>query len=204
VCAAFLPANAPVTYADGAGHASKLRLHAVKADYLRGDTPDYLADLPAELKTLPLVVLVNKSSASSAEIVAGALQDHKRASILGTRTYGKGSIQRMYPQQDGSGLKLTTSYYYTPSGRKVQGQGVTPDVVVEREPAAARPDGPQSVAMDGQVAHADDKEAARACMRLVRAGGEPPADARQADDAPDCQLSEAVRMLRARSKVSQS
>jgi carboxyl-terminal processing protease len=201
VCATFLPANAPVVYADGAGHTSKMRLYAAKGDYLRGDTSDYLASLPAELKTLPLVVLVNKSSASSSEIVAGALQDHKRASILGTKTFGKGSIQRMYPQQDGSGIKITTSYYYTPSGRKVQGNGVIPDVLVEREPATAKSDGPQAVPVNGQVAQAETTPAPQACSPLLRAGRDAQPDAQQ---EPDCQLSEAVKLLRGRTKVSQS
>jgi carboxyl-terminal processing protease len=201
VCAAFLPSNAPVVYADGAGHASKMRLYASKADYLRGDGPDFLANLPREVKTVPMVVLVNKNSASSSEIVAGALQDHKRASILGTKTFGKGSIQRMYPQQDGSGLKITTSYYYTPSGHKVQGQGVVPDVQVEREPAVAKADAPQAVPVDGQTAQADAKAAAQACSPLLHAAG---AASQPADDEPDCQLSEAVRVLRGQTKLSRS
>jgi carboxyl-terminal processing protease len=198
VCAAFLPANAPVVSAEGAGHASKMRLHASKADYLRGEATDYLAHLPAELKTLPLVVLVNKHSASSSEIVAGALQDHRRASIVGTRTFGKGSIQRLYLQQDGSGLKITTSYYYTPSGRKVQGNGVAPDIVVEREPAAAKSDGLQTVSVNGQVAQAEASSATQACVPPPQAAG----DADTAKE-PDCQLSEAVRLLRVRTGVSQ-
>jgi carboxyl-terminal processing protease len=214
VCATFLPANAPVVYADGAGHASKMRLYAARGDYLRGDGPDYLANLPRELKTVPMVVLVNKNSASSSEIVAGALQDHKRASILGTKTFGKGSIQRMYPQQDGSGLKITTSYYYTPSGHKVQGQGVTPDVQVEREPALAKADlpqtlakadGPQNVAVDGQVAQVEadkTKVSSQSCSLLMRAGAQ--TGSQQMDDEPDCQLSEAVRMLRGRTRLSKA
>ena len=206
VCAAFLPANAPVVYAEGAGQTSKMRLYASKSDYRRGDAADYLANLPPEIKTLPLVVLVNKNSASSSEIVAGALQDHKRASVLGTKTFGKGSIQRMYPQQDGSGLKITTSYYYTPSGRKVQGQGATPDLTVEREPVvtAAKSDGPQTVAMDGQVAQAEVKPATQqACFPLAHAAAGTAKDAQQAEPEPDCQLSEAVRLLRGRTTLSQ-
>jgi carboxyl-terminal processing protease len=211
VSAAFLPANSLVVTADGAGQTSKMRLYASKADYLRNDANDYLASLPADLKTLPLVVLVNRNSASSSEIVAGALQDSKRANVIGTKTFGKGSIQRMYPQQDGSGLKITTSYYYTPGGRKVQGNGVTPDLVVEREPAVAKVDapqklakvdGPQNVALDSQIAQADAKAATPACTLPHPANLQ--ADGQQVDDDPDCQLSEAVRMLRGRTKLSQS
>ena len=206
VSATFLPVNAPVVYADGAGQTSRIRLYAAKGDYLKtSDAVDYLSGLPPEVKTLPLVVLVNKNSASSSEIVAGAFQDNKRATVIGVKTFGKGSIQRMYPQQDGSGLKITTSYYYTPGGHKVQGNGVTPDVVVEREPPAlAKADGPQNVSMDGQVAQATEKSATNACAPLLRTGGAAQADSDHAEPEPDCQLSEAVRMLRARTKVSQS
>jgi len=79
----------------------------------------------------PLVVLVNGGSASASEIVAGALQDHKRAVIIGTRTFGKGSVQTILPLNEKTALKLTTARYYTPSGRSIQAEGVTPDIVLE-------------------------------------------------------------------------
>ena len=80
---------------------------------------------------VPIVVLVNSGSASAAEIVAGALQDHKRAIIMGTRTFGKGSVQTVIPINNGNALKLTTARHYTPSNRSIQAQGIAPDIVVE-------------------------------------------------------------------------
>jgi carboxyl-terminal processing protease len=80
---------------------------------------------------LPMVILVNEGSASGSEIVAGCLQDHKRAIILGTKSFGKGSVQTVIPLSDGSALRLTTSKYFTPSGRQIHGKGVIPDIVVE-------------------------------------------------------------------------
>jgi len=92
----------------------------------------------------PMVVLVNGGSASAAEIVAGALQDHRRALVLGTQTFGKGSVQTILPLGDNSALRLTTARYYTPRGRSIQATGITPDIIMGNELAAAKPTGAQN------------------------------------------------------------
>ena len=132
VSAAFLPKNELVVYTDGRTEDAKMRLSANPEDYLRGDNGnDYLRDLPAELKTVPMAVLVNGGSASASEIVAGALQDHKRAIVMGTQSFGKGSVQTILPMNNGTAIKLTTARYYTPSGRSIQAKGIVPDILVE-------------------------------------------------------------------------
>ncbi|UXY16621.1 S41 family peptidase [Chitiniphilus purpureus] len=131
VSAAFLPRDALVVYTEGRTADAKIRLHASRENYQRGGRDDYFKNVPAEVKTVPLVVLVNSGSASASEIVAGALQDHKRALVVGTQTFGKGSVQTILPIDAKSALKLTTARYYTPNGRSIQAKGITPDIEVE-------------------------------------------------------------------------
>ena len=95
----------------------------------------------------PIVVLVNQGTASASEIVAGALRDHKRALILGERTFGKGSVQTIFPFDDKSGLRLTTARYYTPNGTSIQAKGIEPDVIVERIAPPAKPKTKNSLRM---------------------------------------------------------
>lgn len=94
----------------------------------------YFARKEGSWTDIPMVALVNGGSASASEIVAGALQDHKRAVILGTKTFGKGSVQTILPLDDNSALRLTTARYYTPKGRSIQATGIVPDIIMENVP----------------------------------------------------------------------
>ena len=131
ISAAFLPENVTVVTTNGQTADSKQTFKANARDYLGRSGTDPLRALPAGLKNVPLIVLVNEGSASASEIVAGALQDHKRATIMGSQSFGKGSVQTFRPLGPDTGLKITTSRYYTPSGKSIQAKGIVPDVMVD-------------------------------------------------------------------------
>lgn len=132
VSAAFLAPDALVVYTEGRTEEAKMHLTASPEYYLHGNAKnDYEKIIPASIKSVPMIVLVNGGSASASEIVAGALQDHKRAVIMGTQTFGKGSVQTVLPLGNNTAIKLTTARYYTPGGRSIQAKGIVPDIIVE-------------------------------------------------------------------------
>jgi len=137
VSAAFLPKDVMVVYTEGRTPEARMELKARQHDYLGSMTgrgllaKDYLADLPAAVKTVPMVVLIDAGSASASEIVAGALQDHQRALVMGAQSFGKGSVQTIMQIDATHALKLTTARYFTPSGRSIQAKGIEPDVAVD-------------------------------------------------------------------------
>ena len=137
----------------------------------------------------PLIVLVDGGTASASEIVAGALQDSGRAVLIGTRTFGKGSVQTVIELEDGSGLKLTVARYYTPSGRSIQERGITPDLWVKA--SAADDDAPRENALPG---HFKGEEG----VKLAEASLQPPAPQPASPDDPedDPQLKVALDTLR--------
>ncbi len=128
ISAAFLPADAVVVTTNGQIADSKATYKAAPEYYARRGSGDPIRRLPAGVKSVPLVVLVNEGSASASEIVAGALQDHKRATIMGAQTFGKGSVQTVRPLSAETALKITTARYYTPGGRSIQAKGIVPDL----------------------------------------------------------------------------
>jgi len=143
-----------------------------------------------------IVVLVNEGTASAAEIVAGALQDHKRAVILGVKTFGKGSVQTVMPLRNGAALRLTTALYYTPNGRSIQAKGIEPDIVVERQAPPPKPKEerakPKAIREEDLKNHMEEEGVAAPEQKP-----EPADEAKAKDDlAKDNQLARALELLK--------
>jgi carboxyl-terminal processing protease len=131
VSSAFLPKEKVIVSTIGQLPGSNEKFYGRREFYAGRSGADPLAKLPAGLKTVPMVVLVNTGSASASEIVAGALQDYKRAIIMGSQTFGKGSVQTLRQLTADTAVKLTTARYYTPQGRSIQARGIVPDLLVD-------------------------------------------------------------------------
>ncbi|MDQ2736542.1 MAG: S41 family peptidase, partial [Pseudomonadota bacterium] len=130
ISSAFLPADSVIVTTNGQIPDSKATFKASPEYYARrGGDP--LKNLPEALKKVPLIVLVNEGSASASEIVAGALQDYHRGTVMGAQTFGKGSVQTVRQLSPDTALKITTARYYTPSGASIQAKGIVPDIMLD-------------------------------------------------------------------------
>ena len=159
VSAAFLPKEVPIVSTNGQLADSKATFYARREFYGVRALSDPLAKLPEAIKNVPMVVLINTGSASASEIVAGALQDYKRAIIMGTQSFGKGSVQTIRQISEDTAVKLTTARYYTPNGRSIQAKGIVPDFNVEETADGDGFNGLRTREADLQKHLSNDKEA---------------------------------------------
>ena len=207
VSAAFLPEKTLVTSTDGRTPDAKHQFYAVPEDYLRGSREDVLKTLPDGTRKVPMVVLINGGSASASEIVAGALQDQKRAVVMGTTSFGKGSVQTVLPLPGNTAIKLTTARYFTPSGRSIQAKGIVPDIVVEESANGTPSVRLREADLENHLENNKDTAPAKPQVKVappkakngpVKEEGDEPAEApsRELASKKDYQLGQAINLLK--------
>jgi carboxyl-terminal processing protease len=209
IASAFLPADSIVVKTNGQITESKQTFKATPDDYLHRGGTDPLKRLPVALKSVPLVVLINEGSASASEIVAGALQDYHRGTLMGAQSFGKGSVQTVMPLPGDTAVKITTARYYTPSGRSIQAKGIVPEVWLDETAegnvyAALRT---READLDKHLINGEEKpDAAREKLRdeartkledeLAKNNNKPLKPLPEFGSAEDFQLSQALNRLR--------
>jgi len=184
----FLKDNKLIVYTEGRVEDSELKYSASTGDTLDG---------------APLVVLINQGSASASEIVAGAMQDHHRGTIIGTTSFGKGSVQTILPLNDSTALKLTTARYYTPLGRSIQSQGIVPDILLKVEGSEEETTALSAISESDLEGHLENEN--QAADQKAREPKSVVTIPKQSDDdATDYALEEALKVLKSMSGTQQA